>query len=252
MYKAVVSSDWNGCLAPTGPFDIISFLFPHLETKLAGIFQAYTGNTISLGEAAQAVKDLIPEPISQDQMDAYLERFFTTYNGVPELIEWCLDQNILFMINTTGFQGFFQRVVGKNMLPPIPVISAHPLIRYSIVPSGHLMCLDLLETSDKGKNTNMVVKQFNIPRAKIIIMGDSGGDGPHFQWGFRREALLVGCVTKPTLLTYCHDHNIPIDCHFPPLNEGNQQVAHTIPPYPDFRDLIGVIDKFIATGSRIC
>ncbi len=33
-YKAMVSSDWNECLAPCGPFDFISFAYPRLEAEL--------------------------------------------------------------------------------------------------------------------------------------------------------------------------------------------------------------------------
>jgi len=50
-YNAIVSSDWNECLAPCGPFDCICFSQPELETHLADIFRKYTGNIISLAEA---------------------------------------------------------------------------------------------------------------------------------------------------------------------------------------------------------
>jgi hypothetical protein len=33
-YKAIVSSDWNECLAPSGPFDFISFNHPELTPHL--------------------------------------------------------------------------------------------------------------------------------------------------------------------------------------------------------------------------
>ena len=101
-YKAMVSSDWNECLAPCGPFDCISFAYPRLEAELADVFRQYTGNFISLGEAAGQIRELLPDPITPDQMDAYLDESFTTYTGVPQLIEWCSSNNILFMINTTG------------------------------------------------------------------------------------------------------------------------------------------------------
>ena len=99
-YNAMVSADWNGCLAPCGPFDFISFAYPRFKSDLSTIFRQYTGNLISLGEAAAQIRGLVPEPITPDQMDAYLDEFFTTYTGVPELIEWCSSHNILFMINT--------------------------------------------------------------------------------------------------------------------------------------------------------
>ncbi|MGA8831743.1 MAG: hypothetical protein ACLQT6_17200 [Desulfomonilaceae bacterium] len=43
-YKAIVSSDWNECLAPSGPFDPISFTYPDLEPELSDLFAQYTGN----------------------------------------------------------------------------------------------------------------------------------------------------------------------------------------------------------------
>ena len=45
-FKAIVSSDWNECLAPCGPFDSISFAYPELREALTGIFKQYTANTI--------------------------------------------------------------------------------------------------------------------------------------------------------------------------------------------------------------
>ena len=77
-YKAIVSSDWNECLAPCGPFDFIAFNYPQLTSNLTTIFQKYTGNMISLGEAARQIQDLLPGPITKEQMDAYLDKSFIT------------------------------------------------------------------------------------------------------------------------------------------------------------------------------
>ena len=33
-YKAIISSDWNECLAPTGPFDPIAFVYPEIKPRL--------------------------------------------------------------------------------------------------------------------------------------------------------------------------------------------------------------------------
>jgi len=38
-YQAMVSSDWNECLAPTGPFDPVSFHYPDLTSELSGVFK---------------------------------------------------------------------------------------------------------------------------------------------------------------------------------------------------------------------
>ena len=213
-YKAMVSSDWNGCLAPCGPFDVISFVYPRLKSDLNTIFRKYTGNLISLGEAADQLRQLLPESITPDQMDAYLDESFTTYTGVPELIEWCSSNDILFMINTTGMIGYFQRIFAKTLLPPVPVVSAHPMIRYPRNTSDSCRVYELLETRDKSKNTGAVARSLAIPAAKIILLGDSGGDGPHFEWGAAAGAYLIGSMTKPSLDDYCRAKNIEINLRF--------------------------------------
>jgi hypothetical protein len=213
-YKVMVSSDWNECLAPCGPFDCISFAYPRLEAELAAVFRQYTGNFITLGQAAGQIRELLPDPISPDQMDAYLDESFTTYTGVPQLIEWCSSNNILFMINTTGMIGYFQRIFAKRLLPRVPVVSAHPLIYYPQNTSGFLRVYELLETGDKSKNTAAVARSLAIPAAKIILLGDSGGDGPHFEWGAAAGAYLIGSMTKPSLDNYCRRKAIEINLRF--------------------------------------
>jgi len=213
-YKAMVSSDWNGCLAPCGPFDCISFAYPRLKSDLTDVFRQYTGNFISLGEAAGQIRELLPDPITPDQMDAYLDESYTTYTGVPQLIEWCSSNNILFMINTTGMIGYFQRIFAKRLLPRVPVISAHPLVRYPQNTVGSFRVYELLETWDKSENTGEVARSQAIPAGKIILLGDSGGDGPHFEWGATAGYYLIGCMTKPSLDNYCRTKAIEINLRF--------------------------------------
>lgn len=213
-YRAIFSSDWNECLAPTGPFDMISFHYPGLSPDLKTIFEQYTGNIISLREATGKIRKILPGPITEDQMDAYLDQSFITYKGVPDLIEWCKGQGILFMINTTGMAGFFQRVFAKGLLPPVPVIFAHPMILYTERNNDTFHLIPLLEIRDKWKNTEKIVQSFKIPPNKIILVGDSGGDGPHFQWGAERGAFLIGSMSKPSLKGYCQKRNIAIDLFF--------------------------------------
>ena len=114
FYKGIVSSDWNECLAPCGPFDYISFLYPELSDGLAAVFKQYTGNAIALSEATRLIREMLPAPVTPDQMDAYLERHFAVYTGVPELMEWCLSHQLLFMVNTTGAIGYFSGFWPKN------------------------------------------------------------------------------------------------------------------------------------------
>jgi hypothetical protein len=44
--------------------------------------------------------------------------------------------------------------------------------------------------------------------------GDSGGDGPHFEWGATAGATLVGSMTKGSLYGFCRSRGIEIDSHF--------------------------------------
>jgi 2-hydroxy-3-keto-5-methylthiopentenyl-1-phosphate phosphatase len=213
-YKAIISSDWSECLAPCSPFDFISFNYPQLTTRLEAIFKQYTGNHISLGEAARQIRKMLPDPITENQMDAYLDHSFSTYPGVPELIEWCLSKDILFMINTTGMAGYFQRICAKGLLPGIPLLSAHPMVRYPRQNSDPYHIYSLFEIKDKAKNTEAAIKTHQIPPNKIIIMGDSGGDGPHFEWGAKVNAFLIGSMTKPSLENYCLTRKIKINFKF--------------------------------------
>ena len=213
-YRAIVSSDWNECLAPCGPFDFISFIYPSLEPEVENIFKAYTGNEIPLSEATRRILSLLPACITEEQMDAYLEECFETYRGVPDMIEWCEKKDILFMINTTGMQGYFQRVFKKRLLPDVPVISAHPMIKYE--EQGRIPCqwYDLLEIQDKPENTQKVLREWGIPPEKAVLIGDSGGDGLHIEWGARVGAYLIGSMTKWSLDQYCSNRGIKISLHF--------------------------------------
>jgi len=244
-YRAIFSSDWNECLAPTGPFDVISFNYPDLAPDLKTIFQQYTGNIIPLGEATKKIRKLLPGPITEEQMDAYLDRSFLTYRGVPELIEWCKGEDILFMINTTGMAGFFQRVFAKGLLPPVPVVSAHPMIRYIQRKNDPVHLIDLLEIHDKWKNTEKVVQSFSIPPDKIILVGDSGGDGPHFQWGAERGAFLIGSMTKPSLEKFCRKKGIAIDLHFGLSYSEKEKRASEREMASDFMELSSIIAEIL-------
>jgi hypothetical protein len=244
-YRAIFSSDWNECLAPCGPFDLIAFCHPQLSDRLNTVFRQYTANRMRLGEAAAAIRRLLPAPITADQVDAYLEQAFATYCGVPELIEWCHGQDILFMINTTGMIGYFQRVLAKGLLPALPILSAHPMISFPKRPSDPQLILELFETADKGKNTQAAVGQYHIPQDKIIIMGDSGGDGPHFQWGAEHGALRIGSMTKFSLEAYCQERGLDIQLRFgPPYGPGEGRNGQNEMRF-NFMDLCPVMIEFL-------
>jgi 2-hydroxy-3-keto-5-methylthiopentenyl-1-phosphate phosphatase len=244
-YKAIVSSDWNECLAPCGPFDFISFNYPQLAAQLETIFKEYTGKVISLGEAVGQIQKLLPAPITEKQMDNYLNDSFSTYKGVPELIEWCLSNNILIMINTTGMIGYFQRIFAKNLLPKVPLLSAHPMVRYPKNDAYPRHIYDLFETIDKGKNTESVIRSFNVPSNKVIIMGDSGGDGPHFEWGAANNAFLIANMTKPSLKRYCEQKSIMINAQFGPSYAEGEVKDMRKEMRVNFMDLAPIIHDFI-------
>ena len=244
-YRAMVSSDWNECLAPCGPFDFIAGVFPQLEPALTEIFRQYTGNRISLGQAAGQIRRLLPDTVSEKQMDAYLDQSFATYPGVPELIQWCADSHILFMINTTGMIGYFQRIFARQLLPPVPVLSAHPMIRFPEGASDPQRIYELYETRDKARNTESVARHLDIPAKKIILVGDSGGDGPHFRWGAEAGAFLIGSMTKISLDNYCRQHDISINLRFGP-DYSTAEMSVGEKRRINFMDLTAIIDKITA------
>lgn len=213
-YRAIVSSDWNECLAPCGPFDVIAHTYPEFGPGLDRVFRQYTGNRMSLGQAAGVIGEMLPGPITRREMDLYLDARFEIYPGVVDLIEWCARRQILFMINTTGTIGYFQRIFAKGLLPPVPVLSAHPMIRYPAAGTDPASILALHETSDKGTHTEATARRFDVPLERVIVMGDSGGDGPHFAWAARSGAFKIGSMIKASLDGFCREKGIRIDVRF--------------------------------------
>lgn len=244
-YRALVSSDWNQCLAPTGPFDVIAHLYPHLKPDLDDIFGQYTGNHISLSEAMDRMQILLPEPVSAARMDAYLVDHFRIYPGVADFIKTCRKENVLFMINTTAVIGYFQRAAARRLIRKPAVLSAHPLIRYEPDKAEPDITLPLFETSDKGKNTEAVAAQFNIPFHHIFIIGDSGGDGPHFEWGAKAGATLIGSMTKDSLTRYCDERGITIDLNFGHTYASGEALAPQKEQTYDFMELWPWIEERI-------
>ncbi|MFH0824218.1 MAG: hypothetical protein V2B18_15810 [Pseudomonadota bacterium] len=210
-YRAVFSSDWSECLSPNGPFDPISFLCPELAGEPADIFRRYTGNEIPLAAAWESIRALVPAPITMEGMDAYLEAEFKTYSGVRELIEWCDAHDVFVMINTTGSKGYFQRALAKNLLPHVPAVSANPLISFGQCGDDGRFACEVHEIDDKPRCTSSVLQSLGIPASKLVIMGDSGGDGPHFEWGASVGAVLVASMPKASLLKFCSDKGVSIN-----------------------------------------
>jgi hypothetical protein len=178
-------------------------------------------------------------------MDAYLDERFETYRGVPEMVEWCKKKDILFMINTTGTKGYFQRVFKKRLLPDVPVVSAHPMIKYE--EQGRIPCqwYDLLEIQDKPENTQKVLREWGIPPEKAVLIGDSGGDGPHFEWGARVGAPLIGSMTKWSLEAYCREKGIVIHRRFGPSYPQGESGDREKEMHVNFMELSSAIEAIL-------
>ncbi len=251
-YHAIVSSDWNECLAPCGPFDFIAFTFPELKPALDDIFKRYTGNHITLKKAMQQVKALLPEPVSVSQMDAYLSEAFSMYTGVADLMRWCHSQKILFMLNTTGAVGYFQRAVFKHLLPPLPVISAYAEPHFPQEASDPEKVFPLFETTDKAKHTEKVARKAGVPLNRIIIMGDSGGDGPHFKWGSENKAFLIASMAKPSLQQYCQKEGIQPGYFFGHTYSKGETIDHASEMGYNFKNLADVIADYLYLCLHKC
>jgi len=242
-YRAIISSDWNECLAPCGPFDYIGYSHPELVPALNEIFRQYTGNQISLEHAVQRVNALLPEPVSLGQMDAYLDSAFRTYKGVANLLEWCCSRQNFFMLTTTGAMGYFQRVFAKNLLPRLPAISAYPEPQFSREKTDPGIVFNLFQTTDKGRHTEVAARKLGVPMDRIVLIGDSGGDGPHFKWGAEKGVFLIASMQKPSLQRYCEKEGIQPDCHFGRSYAEGEPLDRAAEMTHDFMDLAPVIEK---------
>lgn len=244
-FTAMISSDWNQCLAPCGPFDALAYHYPELRGRLCRIFKQYTSNAVTLSQASGEIANLLPAPLTPDQMDTYLRDRFEVYAGVREFIQWCGARHVLFMINTTGLAGYFQRALALELLPSFAVLAAHPLVRYDLSATDPDMILELGQITDKPRHTEAVAGQFHIAPGKIIIMGDSGGDGPHFQWGARNGATLIGSMVKPSLERYCAERNIAMTHRIGHTYADGETVDLKKELAFEFTDLVGVVEQVI-------
>lgn len=247
-YRGLISSDWSECLSPNGPFDPLAFTFPNLQTELLHIFRTYTGNVITLREAIRKIQEIMPSGLTQDQMDAYLDACFRTYLAVPDFLQWCLDHDILFMINTTSNQGYFQRAIQKGLIPAVPVIAANPLIRFPDPSDGKRYALEVREIDDKGKNTELVMKEFGIRPEHVIVIGDSGGDGPHFVWAHEQNAHLIASMAKPSLVKYCASRHVTIQRFFGVVYGPEQSRDPEVEMQYNFMDLVPVVSEILRLG----
>jgi hypothetical protein len=244
-YKGIFSSDWSECLSPNGPFDPISFNYPELKSELEGIFRQYTGNVIALREAVNRIRSMLPNLLTIEQMDAYLEAEFATYRGVPELMGRLAQNNVLFMLNTTGTQGYFQRAIAKGLIPPVPIVAANPFINFPSVEDGDRYSLTIGEIDDKPVNTEAAIKKHGLSAQKTVIMGDSGGDGPHFRWASGAGAFTVASMAKQSLANFCDKNNVKINEFFGVKYAPGQSRDLEKEMKFNFLDLSEIIEKAI-------
>ena len=83
---------------------------------------------------------------------------------------------------------------------------------------------------------------FCISAEKAILIGDSGGDGPHFEWGAKQRAFLIGSMTKPSLSNYCSNNDIEINLRFGPQYDQGEEKNQEKEKLLDFMELSSVID----------
>ncbi len=210
-FQYLVSSDWSECLSPNGPFDPLIHAWPELEPDLTRIFSRYTANVISLSRAVEELTNRLPGELDSGSMDEFLEQKFAAYANLSHLIHWCLDRGIAFMINSTGSLGYFQRAMALGLLPSVPLLSAHPFLRYPSEDTDPEHVFELFEIEDKATNTRDALELLGIPAHRAAVIGDSGGDGPHFAWAADQGALRVGINTKTSLERYCATKGIEIN-----------------------------------------
>jgi len=104
---------------------------------------------------------------------------------------------------------------------------------------------EVREIEDKAKNTAAVLQKYGIPAKKLIIMGDSGGDGPHFVWGASVGAYLVGSMTKPSLEKYCTERGIEINTRFGMTYSEREKTDPKREMGVDFMGLVPVIERVL-------
>ncbi len=112
------------------------------------------------------------------------------------------------------------------------------------MPSDPPDIYDLLEIPDKGQNTAAAIRKHAIAPGKAILMGDSGGDGPHFEWGAKQGALLIGSMTKPSLTDYCVNQGVVINVSFGSTYRPRETKDLAKEMAFDFMDLVPVIEQF--------
>ena len=101
------------------------------------------------------------------------------------------------------------------------------------------------DTTDKARHTRSFAHKMGVSLNRIIIMGDSGGDGPHFKWGAENGAYLIASMAKPSLQRYCQEEGIQPDFFFGHTYSEEEAVDHGAELGFNFMDLSAVIKDVI-------
>jgi hypothetical protein len=133
--------------------------------------------------------------------------------------------------------GYFQRALALGLLPPIEALSAHPLVVYPEGPKDPQRILELPETADKGVHTEKILRAYGIPPRRAVVVGDSGGDGPHFAWAAANGACTVGSMTKHSLQSFCDRNTIRIDHRIGPSYAQGEPVDRRAEMEADLMEL---------------
>jgi hypothetical protein len=71
------------------------------------------------------------------------------------------------------------------------------------------------------------------------------GDGPHFDWGAKAGAFLVGSMTKWSLARYCREKEIRINLYLGPRYSQGEKRKEALERDVDFTDLIPKIEQLL-------
>jgi hypothetical protein len=88
-----------------------------------------------------------------------------------------------------------------------------------------------------------VAREHGIPFRRVVVMGDSGGDGPHMAWGAARGALLVGSMTKPSLENACRAAGIALHHRFGVTYAEGQPLDRQRELTVDYMGLTGLLQE---------
>ena len=143
-------------------------------------------------------------------------------------------------------------MLARNLIPDVPFVASNPLIRFSGEPEAPRYMYWVNEIEDKPRNTQSVMKSSGIGPDRVVIVGDSGGDGPHFRWGGSVGAYLIGSMVKPSLEAYCRDRAITINKHFGYTYSAGEARDRAKEMQTDFMELTETLSEVLDLSCGTC